>query len=52
MTGRVETVCHAELQLWLRVAGGGKNYSIRPWPDGCSLNQTPLADRSRACLKR
>ncbi|HYH68346.1 MAG TPA: hypothetical protein VD866_26875, partial [Urbifossiella sp.] len=46
------TVCHAELQVRLRVAGRGKNYAIRLWPDRCSLNQTPLAGRFRACLKR
>ena len=46
------TVCHAELQVRLRVAGHGKNYAIRLWPDRCSLNQTLLAGRFRACLKR
>jgi len=46
------SVCHAELQVRLRVEGRAKNYSIRLWPDRCSLNQTPLADRFRACLKR
>ncbi len=45
-------VAHAELQVRLRVEGRGKNYAIRLWPDRCSLNQTPLADRFRGCLKR
>lgn len=45
-------VAHAELQVRMRVGGRAKNYAIRLWPDRCSLNQTPLADRFRTCLKR
>src|SRR5947209_4361015 len=44
-------VCHAELQVRLRVAGQSKNYLIRLWPDRCNLGQSPLGDRFRACLQ-
>jgi hypothetical protein len=46
------TVCHAELQVRLRVNGRSKPYLIRLWPDRCSLNQTPVAERLRECLRR
>ena len=44
-------VCHAELQVRLRVTGGRKNYLIRLWPNRCNLSQTALGDRFRACLR-
>jgi hypothetical protein len=45
-------VCHADLQVRLRVEGGTKNYVIRLWPNRSNLNHTPLGNRFRACLKR
>lgn len=45
-------VAHAELQVRLRTAGGTRSYAIRLWPNRCNLNQTPLGDRFRTCLKR
>lgn len=44
-------VCHAELQVRLRVAGARKNYLIRLWPNRCNLGQTQLGDRFRTCLR-
>ena len=45
-------VCHAELEVRLRLDCRSKNFSIRLWPDRCNLNQTPLGDRFRRCLVR
>jgi len=45
-------VCHAEIQVRLRVQGRSKNYLIRLWPHRCNLSQTPLGDRFRSCLRR
>ncbi len=45
------TVCHAELQVTLRVRGRSKPYLVRLWPDRCNLNQSPLAERLRGCLR-
>ncbi len=46
-------VCYAELQVRLKVADRqSKNYLIRLWPNRCNLNQTPLGERLRTCLKR
>jgi len=45
-------VSHAELQIKLRVEGRSKSYLIRLWPNRSNLNQTPLAERFRACLRR
>src|SRR5947209_3319511 len=45
-------VCYAEVQVRLRTDGGSRNYLIRLWPDRCSLDQTPLGRRLRACLRR
>lgn len=45
-------VCHAELQVRLRVQGRPRNYLIRLWPNRCSLSQTALGDRFRSCLQR
>ncbi len=50
--GQELRVCHAELQVRLRLAGGTKNYLIRLWRNRCTLNQTPLGNRFRACLAR
>ena len=49
---RVLRVCHAELQVWLRIDGQRKSYAIRLWPNRSNLNQTPLGDRFRSCLER
>jgi hypothetical protein len=46
------TVTFAELQVGLYFRGRRKNYLIRLWPDRCSLNQTALGERLRACLQR
>lgn len=45
-------VCHAELQVRLRLGGRSKNFSIRLWPNRCNLSLTALGNRFRACLKR
>lgn len=47
------SVAHAQLQVRLRLNGGrGKNYLIRLWPNRCNLNQTPVGERLRICLRR
>jgi len=52
--GRLEqmTVLYAELQVRLRIAGRGRSYLIRLWPDRCSLSQNPLGGRLHQCLRR
>jgi hypothetical protein len=45
-------VGYAELQVWLWIDGRAKAYTVRLWPDRCSLPQTRLGDRFRACLRR
>ena len=45
------TVCHAELQVRLRIEGRIRNYPVRLWPDRCDLNSTPLGERLRRCLR-
>lgn len=45
------TVCHAELQVTLRIDGRIRNYPIRLWPDRCDLGDTPLGERLRQCLR-
>ncbi len=45
-------VCHAEIQVRLRIGDRTKSHLIRLWPDRCNLNQTPLGERLRRCLAR
>jgi hypothetical protein len=45
-------VCHAEIQVRLRLGDRRKYHLIRLWPDRCNLNQTPLGERLRRCLSR
>jgi hypothetical protein len=45
-------VTHAELQVRLRLDARRKNYAIQLWPNRCTLPQSPLGDRFRACLRR
>lgn len=44
-------VVYAELEVPLFHSGHCKNWLIRLWPDRCSLNQTPLGERLRRCLR-
>ncbi len=44
-------VSHAELQIKLKVNGGTKSYVVQLWQNRCSLNQSVLDERFRACLK-
>lgn len=45
-------VCHAEIQVRLRYDDRCKTFTIRLWPDRCTVPQTALGDRFRACLRR
>lgn len=45
-------VAHAVLQVRLRVAGRGKNYLVRLWPDRCDVGPGAIGDRLLACLRR
>lgn len=45
-------VCHAKLQVRLRIDGRARNYLIHLWPNRSSIGQTPLGDRFRSCLRR
>jgi hypothetical protein len=46
------TVCYAELEVQFKTAAGSRTVLVRLWPDRCSLNQTALGERLRACLRR
>lgn len=45
-------VYYAELHVRLRLEGKTRNYLIRLFRDRCSLDQTPLGERLRTCLRR
>jgi hypothetical protein len=45
-------VSYAEIQVPLLIAGRGKHYLIRLWPDRCNLSRSPLGERLYACLRR
>ena len=44
-------IYYAELQITLRVNGGGKSYVIQLWKNRCNLGQAPLHERFRKCLQ-
>ena len=45
-------VCHAEIQVSLLTDGRARSHTIELWPDRCTLPETELGERLRACLKR
>jgi hypothetical protein len=49
---RVLDVLYAELEVRLRDGGESRTYVVRLRPDRCSLGETALGERLRACLAR
>jgi len=45
-------VVYVELELAIQAGGASQVVLVRLWPDRCSLDQTPLGERLRACLRR
>lgn len=45
-------VCHAELQVILRVNGRAQSHVIRLWANRSNLSRTATGERLRACLRR
>lgn len=45
-------VCHAEIQVRMRLGDRRRSVLIRLWPDRCNLNQSPLGERLRRCLSQ